>query len=168
MRRTPGLVLSLSLLVGGCIYGFGGGTGFPPNIKTVAVIPFDDLTPEPTLTNEVNRAVRDAVQGRLGLRQSGEEQADAIVKGSIQRYEPDIPVAFTGSQDSQNQSVQVNRRKLQIVINVQIFDQKNNKILWERNGLMVEGDYTSTESEGRKKAIDKLITEIVDGAQSQW
>jgi hypothetical protein len=168
LRRTPGLVLSLSLLVGGCIYGFGGGTGFPPNIKTVAVIPFDNLTPEPTLTNEVNRAVRDAVQGRLGLRQSGEEQADAIVKGSIQRYEPDIPVAFTGSQDSQNQSVQVNRRKLQIVINVQIFDQKNNKILWERNGLMVEGDYTSTESEGRKKAIDKLITEIVDGAQSQW
>jgi len=134
----------------------------------VAVIPFDNLTPEPTLTNEVNRAVRDAVQGRLGLRQAGEEQADAIVKGSIQRYEPDIPVAFTGSQDSQNQSVQVNRRKLQIVVNVQILDQKNNKVLWERNGLMVEGDYTSTETEGRKKAIDKLITEIVDGAQSQW
>jgi hypothetical protein len=168
LSRTRGFVLSLSLLLGGCLYGFGGGTGFPPNIKSVAVIPFDNLTPEPTLTNEVNRAVRDAVQGRLGLRQAGEEQADAIVKGSIQRYEPDIPVAFTGSQDSQNQSVQVNRRKLQIVVNVQILDQKNNKVLWERNGLMVEGDYTSTETEGRKKAIDKLITEIVDGAQSQW
>jgi hypothetical protein len=168
LRWTLGFVLSLDLLLGGCLYGFGGGTGFPPNIKSVAVIPFDNLTPEPTLTNEVNRAVRDAVQGRLGLRQAGEEQADAIVKGSIQRYEPDIPVAFTGSQDSQNQSVQVNRRKLQIVVNVQILDQKNNKVLWERNGLMVEGDYTSTETEGRKKAIDKLITEIVDGAQSQW
>jgi lipopolysaccharide assembly LptE-like protein len=168
LRRTLGFVLILDLLLGGCIYGFGGGTGFPPNIKTVAVIPFDNLTPEPTLTNEVNRAVREAVQGRLGLRQSGEDQADAIVKGSIQRYEPDIPVAFTGSGDQQTQSVQVNRRKLQIIINVQIFDQKNNKVLWERNGLMVEGDYTSAESDGRKKAIDKLITEIVDGAQSQW
>jgi hypothetical protein len=168
LRRTLGFVLSLNLLTGGCIYGFGGGTGFPPNIKTVAVIPFDNLTPEPTLTNEVNRAVRDAVQGRLGLRPAGEEQADAIVKGSIQRYEPDIPVAFTGSGDQQTQRVQVNRRKLQIIINVQIFDQKNNKILWERNGLMVEGDYTSTEAEGRKKAIERLITEIVDGAQSQW
>jgi hypothetical protein len=134
----------------------------------VAVIPFDNLTPEPSLTNEVNRAVREAVQGRLGLRQAGEQQADAIVKGTIQRYEPDIPVAFTGSQDPNNQSVQVNRRKIQISINVQILDQKNNKVLWERNGLMVEGDYTNNEIDGRKKAIDKLITEIVDGAQSQW
>src|SRR5687767_1746190 len=69
LRRIPGFLLSLSLLTGGCIYGFGGGTGFPPNVKTVAVIPFDNLTAEPALTNEVNRAVRDAVQSQLGLRQ---------------------------------------------------------------------------------------------------
>lgn len=152
----------------GCfLYGFGGGTGFPPTIKTVAVIPFDNLTAEPALTNEINRAVREAVQGRLGLRPAGEAAADAIVKGSIQRYEPDIPVAFGGGQN-QNQNVQVSRRKLQISINVQIIDQKNNKILWERNGLSVEGDYSDREADGRKKAIERLITEIVDGAQSQW
>ncbi len=168
MRRIPGLLLSLSLGAGlsGCLYGFGGGTGFPPAIKTVAVIPFDNLTAEPSLTSEVNRAVREAVQNRLGLRPSGEALADALVRGSIQRYDPDIPVAFGGNE--QNQNVQVSRRKVQITINVQIFDQKNNKILWERNGLSVEGDYTSSEIEGRKKAIEKLITDIVDGAQSQW
>ena len=166
MRLIRGLLPSLSLALTGCfIYGFGGGTGFPPTIKTVAVIPFENLTAEPALTNEINRAVREAVQGRLGLRPAGEATADAIVKGTIQRYEPDIPVAFGGGQ---NQNVQVSRRKLQISINVQIFDQKNNKILWERIGLAVEGDYASTESEGRKKAIERLITEIVDGAQSQW
>ncbi len=165
MRPIPGFLLSLSIGLAGCIYGFGGGTGFPPHIKTVAVLPFDNLTPEPTLTSEINRAVRDAVQGRLGLRPAGEALADAVVKGTIQRYEPDIPVAFAGAQD---QSVQVSRRKLQIVINVQILDQRNNRILWERNGLTVEGDYTSNEREGREKAIDRLKTEIVDGAQSQW
>ncbi len=165
MRPIPGFLLSLSLALTGCLYGFGGGTGFPPHIKTVAVLPFDNLTPEPTLTNEINRAVRDAVQGRLGLRPAGEAQADAVVRGTIQRYEPDIPVAFAGGD---NQSVQVSRRKLQIVINVQIFDQRNNKVLWERNGLSVEGDYSSNEREGREKAIDRLKTEIVDGAQSQW
>jgi hypothetical protein len=164
LRLIPGLLLSLSLALGGC-YGFGGGTGFPPNIKTVAVLPFENLTPEPTLTSEINRAVREAVQGRLGLRQAGESQADAIVTGTIQRYEPDIPVAFAGDG---NQNVQVSRRKLQIVVNVQIIDQKNNKVLWERNGLSVEGDYTSNEREGREKAIERLKTEIVDGAQSQW
>ena len=129
------------------------------------MLPFENLTAEPTLTNEINRAVREAVQGRLGLRPAGEAQADAIVKGTISRYEPDVPIAFAGDQ---NQNVQVSRRKVQISINVQIFDQKNNKILWERQSLAVEGDYTSNEAEGRKKAIERLITEIVDGAQSQW
>lgn len=166
LRLIPGIVLSLSAALGGCLYGFGGGTGFPPHIKTVAVLPFENLTPEPTLTSEINRAVREAVQGRLGLRQAGETQADAVVTGTIQRYEPDIPVAFAGGED---QNVEVSRRKLQIVINVQILDQRNNKVLWERNGLSVEGDYSgSNEREGRTKAIDRLKTEIVDGAQSQW
>lgn len=166
MRRIPGLLLSLSAAgLAGCLYGFGGGTGFPPHIKTVAVLPFENLTSEPALTNEVNRAVREAVQGRLGLRPAGEAQADAVVKGTIQRYDPDIPVAFGGDRE---QNVQVNRRKVQIVVLVQILDQRENKVLWERNGLSVEGDYTSSESEGRRKAIERLITDIVDGAQSQW
>lgn len=165
MRPIPGLLISLSLAASGCLYGFGGGTGFPPTIKTVAVLPFENLTPEPTLTSEINRAVREAVQGRLGLRPAGEAQADAIVTGTIQRYDPDIPVAFAGGQ---NQNVNVSRRKVQISVSVQIFDQKNNKILWERTGLSVEGDYTTNEIDGRRKAIERLITDIVDGAQSQW
>ncbi len=166
MRRIPGLLPSLSALtLAGCLYGFGGGTGFPPHIKTVAVLPFDNLTSEASLTSEINRAVREAVEGRLGLRAAGESQADAIVKGTIQRYDPDIPVAFTGTQ---SQNVNVSRKKLQIVVQVQIIDQANNKILWEKQGLTVEGDYTNNESDGRKQAIERLITNIVDGAQSQW
>lgn len=168
MIRIRGLLPSLSAIgLAGCLYGFGGGTGFPPHIKTVAVLPFENLTSEPTLTSEINRAVREAVQGRLGLRPSGEAQADAIVTGTIQRYEPDIPIAFAGD-PNQAQNVQVNRRKVMITVDVRIFDQRNEKVLWERTGLAVEGDYTGNEQEGRRKAIEKLITDIVDGAQSQW
>lgn len=168
MTRIPGLLPSLSALaLAGCLYGFGGGTGFPPHIKTVAVLPFENLTSEPTLTNEINRAVREAVQGRLGLRPAGEAQADALVTGIIQRYEPDIPVAFTGD-PTQRQNVQVDRKKVMITVQVRIYDQRNEKVLWERTGLAVEGDYTSNEQEGRRKAIEKLITDIVNGAQSQW
>ena len=167
MRPIPGLLLSVSAAaLSGCLYGFGGGTGFPPHIKTVAVIPFENLTAEPTLTQEINRAVREAVESRLGLRQAGESQADAVVKGTISRYDPDIPVAFAGAE---NQNVEVSRRKLQITISVQIFDQRNNKVLWERSGLLVEGDYApNREQDGRRKALDRLIIDIVDGAQSQW
>jgi len=42
-------------------------------------------------------------------------------------------------------------------------------VLWKRDGLLVEGDYeTGREADGRKRALDRLITNIVDGAQSQW
>ena len=84
-----GFLPSLSALaLTGCLYGFAGG-GLPSDIKTVAVLPFDNLTPEPTLTQEISDKVREAVQGRLGLRQAGEASADAIVRGSITRYSLD-------------------------------------------------------------------------------
>lgn len=167
LRRLPGSLLSSisALALGGCLYGFAGG-GLPPGIKTVAVLPFDNLTPEPTLTQEVQNAVRDAVEGRLGLRQAGETSADAIVRGSIQRYEPDLPVAYQGAQNNQ---VDVTRRLVQITLNVEIVNQRTGKTLWQRSGLSLQGDYIpGQEQAGRQKAYDQLVTNIVEGAQSQW
>jgi Lipopolysaccharide-assembly len=165
LRLISGCLAGLSLLaVAGC-YGFAGG-GLPPSIKTVAVLPFDNQTPEPTLTQEISRAVREAVERRLGLRQSAENQADAVVRGSITRYEPDLPVAYTGG-DSSN--VTVTRRQVQITVSVEILDQKGGKPLWQRNGLVVRGDYqTGQEAQGRQRALDDLVVNIVEGAQSQW
>jgi hypothetical protein len=68
LRLISGFLASLSTLaLGGCLYGFAGG-GLPPSIKTVAVLPFENQTAEPTLTQEVSVRVREAVEGRLGLR----------------------------------------------------------------------------------------------------
>ena len=111
--------------------------------------------------------MREAVQNRLGLRQAGEAQADAIVRGSITRYEPDLPVAYTGN--AVGAGVTVTRRLVQITVSVEIFDQKANRALWQRSGLTVEGDYEpGREADGRQKALDRLIVNIVEGAQSQW
>ena len=166
MRLTSGFVVTLSTLaLGGCLYGFAGG-GLPPSIKTVAVLPFDNQTPEPTLTQEISRAVREAVEQRLGLRQSAEPQADAVVRGSITRYEPDLPVVYGADED---RTVNVTRRQVQITVTVEILDQKQGKPLWQRSGLVVKGDYDSgQEAEGRRKALDDLVVNIVEGAKSQW
>ena len=169
IRGYVRLLLSASaILLGGCIYKFSGG-GLPPGVRTVAVLPFENLTPEPALTQEVTQAVRTAVQNRLGLRPAGEGQADALVKGTIQQYQPDLPLAFTGGVGANRQHVYVTQRMVQISVNVEIIDQKAGKTLWKRDGLMVQGEYApNQEAAGRKKALDKLITDIVDGAQSQW
>jgi hypothetical protein len=109
--------------------------------------------------------VREAVEQRLGLRQSAEARADAVVRGSITRYEPDLPVAYTGG----DSSVTVTRRQVEITVSVEIRDQKQGKALWERNGLTVRGDYEpGREADGRRKALDDLVVNIVEGAQSQW
>ena len=167
MRLISGCLASLSTLaLGGCLYGFAGG-GLPPSIRTVAVLPFDNQTAEPTLTQEVSVIVREAVEGRLGLRQASERQADALVRGTITRYEPDLPVAYTG--EDGNDQVTVTRRLVQITVSVEILDQRADKPLWERSGLLLEGDYEpGQEQEGRDKALEKLVTNIVEGAQSQW
>jgi len=166
LRLISGFLVSLNALaLSGCLYGFAGG-GLPPGVKTVAVLPFDNQTPEPTLTQEISRAVREAVERRLGLRQSAEAQADAVVRGSITRYEPDLPVAYTGNDSSE---VTVTRRQVQITVSVEILDQKQGKPLWQRNGLVVRGDYDSgQELQGRARALEDLVVNIVEGAQSQW
>jgi hypothetical protein len=163
-----GFLASLSALaLGGCLYGFAGG-GLPANIKTVAVLPFDNQTPEPTLTQEIAVAVREAVEGRLGLRQASERQADAVVRGTITRYEPDLPVAYTGEEQNEGR-VTVTRRQLQISVSVEILDQEGGKPLWQRSGLLLKGDYDpGQEADGRRKALEELVTNIVEGAQSQW
>jgi lipopolysaccharide assembly LptE-like protein len=166
LRLISGFLTSLSTLaLSGCLYGFAGG-GLPPSIKTVAVLPFDNQTPEPTLTQEISRAVREAVEQRLGLRQASEAKADAVVRGSITSYDPDLPVAYQAEADRE---VNVTQRQVQITVSVEILDQKQGKPLWQRSGLMVKGDYEpGREAEGRQKALDDLVVNIVEGAQSQW
>jgi hypothetical protein len=168
LRRVLGFLLSSisGLALAGCFYGFAGG-GLPPGIRTVAVLPFDNLTPEPTLTQEVQAIVRQAVENRLGLRQAGEASADAIVRGVISRYEPDLPIAFTGT--GTNAQVDVNRRLVQLTVSIEIVSQKDGKTLWQGQGLSLQGDYgPGQERDGRTRAYDQLQTRIVEGAQSQW
>lgn len=137
-------------------------------MRTVAILPFDNQTPEPTLTQEIAAAVREAVQNRLGLLPASEQQADALVRGAIRRYEPDLPVAFTGGQ---GQQTQVTRRQVQLVVSVEIIDQRTNKPLWRGESITVQGDYepgANQEIQGRQRALRFLTQQIVEGAQSQW
>lgn len=153
------------LAVMGCVYGFAGG-GLPSHIRTVAIIPIDNLTAEPALTQESTEAIRDALEGRLGLRLSAEETADAVVRGTVLSYEPDIPLSFRQNVAGR---VDVTLRRVQITLQVQIFDQLEQRMLWERSRLVVDGEYQPpNEAEGRRKALEKLVNDIVDGAQSQW
>lgn len=132
----------------------------------MAILPFENETGEALLTSEVADALREAVQGRLGLRPASEASADAVVRGSILRYEPDIALSV---QPGDRGNVAVTRRRVQLTLRVEIYDQREDRTLWERQSLTVDGEYDpGREAEGRDRALAKLVTDIVDGAQSQW
>ena len=80
-RRLVAALLLLPLL-GGCLYGFAGG-GLPPHVRTVAVLPFDNETGSPELPLELQSAMRQGLQSRLGLRDAPEDRANAVVRGKI-------------------------------------------------------------------------------------
>ena len=152
----------------GCLYGFAGG-GLPSHVRTVAILPFDNQTPEAGLSQEVAEAVKEAMQSRLGLRPAAEASADAVVRGAITRYAPDIPLSFQPGREGTN--VNVTRRRVQVTLNVEVFDQRQGRMLWQRSGLTVDGEYQpprETDVQGRQVALAKLVTDLVDGAQSQW
>jgi hypothetical protein len=145
-------------------YGFSEGA-FPPHIRTMAILPFENQTPTPELQNELFDRMREELQKRLGVRDATEDRADALVRGKIVSYDVDIPVAISADP---RQAVSA-RRRLQVTVDVEILDQTTGKTLWQRKGLRAEGEYAErAEAEGRRQAVDRIINDIIDGAQSQW
>jgi len=164
VRSVTALVLGCALLLSGCLYGFAGG-GLPPTVRSIAVIPFDNQTSSAELQQELMARLRGELRSRLGVREAGEAQASAVVRGAITRYEPDIPIAFSADP---TQSVAA-RRKLMLTVDIEIYDQVAGRVLWARKGMTAEGEYAErAETEGRRRAIEKLVNDVIEGAQSQW
>jgi hypothetical protein len=159
-------------LFGAC-YGFSGGglpptldsAGHPQPVKTVAILPFDNETTSSDLPREIADALREGLEKRLGLRTAAEAKANAIVRGKIVRYELDVPVAVSADRRQATTA----RRRLTISLDIEIVNQADGKVLWQRSGLTGNGEYAERgEAAGRKQAIDRIVSDVIEGAQSQW
>ena len=162
MRRFG--VLSVLILTG-CLYSLSGGGGLPRHIRTVAVLPFENETANPEVAGELPLVLRKSLGDRLGLREAPEGRASALVTGIIRKYEPDVPVGFSADPALATTA----RRRVQVIIDVKIVDQTTGKTLYERAGLSAEGEYAErAEPAGRKQALERIVNDIIEGAQSQW
>jgi hypothetical protein len=160
------IALVCCLLSAGCgvRYGFSEGA-FPAHVRTMAVLPFENQTAAPELQGELFESMRKELQRRLGVRDAPQDRAHALVRGAIVTYDADVPVAFSADP---RQAISA-RRRLQITVDVEILDQTTGKVLWQRKGLRAEGEYAErAEPEGRRLAINRIVNDIVEGAQSQW
>ena len=168
-RRASALALA-ALVVGalsGCNYSFRAGSFPPPHIRTIAIEPFENETARFELSNELYTELLANLPGALGVQTAGADVADAIVRGSITRYDIVAPNYRAGAA---GQPAEVLQRQVNISVSVQIIDLVENVILWESSNVTALGEFPegSPETGGRERAIELLVQGIVDGAQSNW
>lgn len=166
-RATARLAPALAVLVGACNYGLQGGGGFPSEIRTVYIAPFGNETPQFDLSQQIFRALGERLPNALGLQPAGERVADAVVRGTILRYE-DVAQNYRPGEPG---SVDVVQHQVQITASVQIIDVRNSQILWEMSAVSGRGEYnpeSQSDEIARARAIEFLIQQIINGAQSQW
>jgi hypothetical protein len=168
--RCAALVVALLLsgaATSSCIYSFSQG-GLPSNIKTIAVLPFENETTRLELTQELHDALLREVPRSLGVRTAGEDVANAVLRGRITSYEVTVP-NYRASADGDR--AEVLQRQVSVTVAVEIVDLTKNEIIWENRALIAQGEFleaSETEETGLAIAIRLLRQRIVDGAQSNW
>ena len=168
MRTSRFVVFALLLATTSCAYSFRAGSFPPAHVKTIAVQPFDNETNRFELAGEVYDELLRNLPRALGVRTAGGDVADAIVRGSITRYDV---VAPNYRAAAEGQAAQVLQRQVNITVAVEIVDLVENIILWESRSVIAQGQFleaSETEEVGRADAIELLFQKIVDGAQSNW
>lgn len=154
-------------LAAGCgVYTFTGGGGLPRHVDSIAILPLENQTTQFTLTQELTQALLDQVPGRLGLDLADEASADAVLRGTILRYD-ERAVNF----NAQEGGPQIFQRRVDIAVSVEIYDTVEDVLLWSSSSLSASGEYlpdSQSELQGRQIAIEEIVRRIVDGAQSQW
>jgi hypothetical protein len=164
------LLLAGALLLAGCNYGFRGGGGFPPHVRTLFIAPLDNETVQFDIDQQIHLVMMDRLPRALGVRLAGERTADAVVRARVVRYE-DVAQSYLPGQ--QPGAVEVLQHQIQVTLALQIVDVQRNEILFDGSGLMGRGEYNpdggvQAQDGARNRAIDLLIQQIVDRAMSQW
>ncbi|MFA4984844.1 MAG: LptE family protein [Candidatus Omnitrophota bacterium] len=126
---------------------------------------------KPMVETDVTRAVVNKFLFDGNLRPVKEGEADLILKGEVVEFRQDA-LRYTENDD-------VEEYRLNIIVNISMWDAKENRLLWEEKGFTGYDDYfttyaassvVSTKSmyEATPGAIDDLARRIVERAVEEW
>ncbi|MBL9134886.1 MAG: hypothetical protein JNK85_03415 [Verrucomicrobiales bacterium] len=128
-RRGVGALAALVLMVGslcGCAYRLGTTSGLEPGSRSIAVMPFENATYEPRVTESISTALREQLQQEGTYKLARRDDADVILTGvvrSITRSEQSFQF-----QDTRH----VRDYRLEIVAQVTATERGTGKKLLER------------------------------------
>lgn len=126
----------------------------------------------PMVETDVTKAVVNKYLWDGNLKPVTEQAADLVLKGELIEYRKD-PLRYS------NDNNEVDEYRLNIVVNLKMWDVKEDKQIWEENGFT--GDYhyfptsstmtgvtKKTDAQALPEAIDDLARRIVERTVEQW
>lgn len=172
------LLLISVMAVSGC--GYTTSSLLPPEFKTLYVENFKNsinVTAEqselrmyrgyrPGMEIEITKAVIDRFMFDGNLKLAPEEKADLILKSELTDYKRD------SLRYDANDNIEEYRIKL--IVNIQLEDTKNGKVLWTEKGFAGETTYRTTgsgaksESTAVRDAVSDLARRIVERTIEAW
>jgi hypothetical protein len=143
-------------------YSFSG--SLAPHLKTVTIAPFENLTAEFGIAEEMTNTLTDEFHRDNTLKLGDRSLADILVEGVIARVE-DSAGAYT-------QSEQVQDFKIYITARVKCTDQVKRQVLWEER-ITQWGTYDpsagpESRADGMAEAIDKISQEVLNKTVAGW
>jgi len=133
-----------------------------PGVKTIAIPLFENQTEEYGIREELtNKLVLAFVQDNT-LKVANERIADAVLKGTILKYQKE---AYTFD-ENENVKEYISR----IYVKITVEDKKHSKNIWEEDNLQGWATFPADSSEtyGKSQAIDKLTADIVNRTVKGW
>jgi outer membrane lipopolysaccharide assembly protein LptE/RlpB len=120
----------------------------------------------PKLETDVTRKVVDKYLFDGNLRPVNSETADLILKGEVVDFRKD-PLRYTESDE-------VKEYRVSISVNITLWDQKEQKMLWQEgnftgdNTYFTQGALSKSEATAVNDAINDLARRIVERTVEQW
>lgn len=151
-------VLAVSLLFG--CYSFN--PRGQSDLATIAIEPFDNRTPELTLTERLTQLVTDAFIADGSIKVVPSEAAEALLFGTLLRYDR-LPQRF-------DENDQVEQYKVVMVFEVILKGADAETELWKET-MTQEGIYDAlSESEeiGQTEATRRLVESIINKTTKSW
>ena len=133
------------------------------SIKSVSIPLIEDRSTEGVLGTLLTDKLSDAFVKDNTLQVTPEQKADGIIRGAIVSYKRE---AYTYSQ----QEI-VSEYICTITANIQFAERKSGKVVWEQGGMSSWGTYNSDselEDDGKNRALDKLVEDILNRTVKGW
>jgi hypothetical protein len=133
------------------------------DIKRISVPYLSNSTAEPGIEIEITDQIIIGLVRDNTLKVVDEEEADAVLEGSVQDYR-NIPFTFERGESQ----IQAEQYRLHIGIKVSLLNRSENSYIWENKIIKAHGDYylETTGDQNYENALESIYTDLVEGILS--